>query len=128
MKILSYRILLKKEAEGGYTVIVPVLPGCVTYGDTIEEAIKMAKEAIQLYIESLQEHGEEIPYEEFDDIEEKEQKLYFTQKDLATMTGQSIRNIQRIIKENNINPINPGRKPLYYDLKEFNNYYFIQKN
>jgi predicted RNase H-like HicB family nuclease len=64
MKILSYRILLKKEAEGGYTVIVPVLPGCVTYGDTIEEAIKMAKEAIQLYIESLQEHGEEIPTEE----------------------------------------------------------------
>ncbi|RLL85291.1 type II toxin-antitoxin system HicB family antitoxin [Petrotoga sp. Shatin.DS.tank11.9.2.9.3] len=64
MKILSYRILLKKEAEGGYTVIVPLLPGCVTYGDTIEEAIKMAKEAIQLYIESLQEHGEEIPTEE----------------------------------------------------------------
>ncbi|ABX32013.1 protein of unknown function UPF0150 [Petrotoga mobilis SJ95] len=64
MKILSYRILLKKEAEGGYTVIVPLLPGCVTYGDTMEEAIKMAKEAIQLYIESLQEHGEEIPSEE----------------------------------------------------------------
>ena len=64
MKILSYRILLKKEAEGGNTVIVPFLPGCVTYGDTIEEAIKMAKEAIQLYIESLQEHGEEIPTEE----------------------------------------------------------------
>ncbi|PNR90889.1 antitoxin HicB [Petrotoga sp. HWH.PT.55.6.1] len=64
MKILSYRILLKKEAEGGYTVIVPLLPGYVTYGDTIEEAIKMAKEAIQLYIESLQEHGEEIPTEE----------------------------------------------------------------
>ncbi|PNS00103.1 antitoxin HicB [Petrotoga mexicana DSM 14811] len=64
MKILSYRILLKKEAEGGYTVIVPVLPGCVTHGDTIEEAIKMAKEAIQLYIESLQEHGEEIPSED----------------------------------------------------------------
>jgi len=64
MKILSYRILLKKEAEGGYTVIVPFLPGCVTYGDTMEEAIKMAKEAIQLYIESLQEHGEEIPSEE----------------------------------------------------------------
>ncbi|RPD35566.1 antitoxin HicB [Petrotoga sp. HWH.PT.55.6.1] len=64
MKILNYRILLKKEAEGGYTVIVPVLPGCVTHGDTIEEAIKMAKEAIQLYIESLQEHGEEIPSED----------------------------------------------------------------
>jgi len=64
MKILSYRILLRKEPEGGYTVIVPSLPGCVTYGDTIEEAIEMAKEAIELYIESLKDHGEEIPTEE----------------------------------------------------------------
>ncbi|RKY68351.1 MAG: type II toxin-antitoxin system HicB family antitoxin, partial [Candidatus Latescibacterota bacterium] len=55
------RILLRKEPEGGYTVIIPSLPGCITYGDTIEEAIKMAKEAIELYIESLKEHGEEIP-------------------------------------------------------------------
>jgi len=61
---LNYRILLRKEPEGGYTVIVPSLPGCITYGDTIEEAIKMAKEAIELYIESLKEHGEEIPTEE----------------------------------------------------------------
>jgi len=64
MKVLSYRILLRQEPEGGYTVIVPSLPGCVTYGDTVEEAIEMAKEAIELYIESLKEHGEEIPTEE----------------------------------------------------------------
>lgn len=64
MEALSYRILLRKEPEGGYTVIVPSLPGCVTYGDTVEEAIEMAKEAIELYIESLKEHSEEIPTEE----------------------------------------------------------------
>lgn len=64
MKLLNYRILLRKEPEGGYTVIVPTLPGCVTYGDTIDEAIQMAKEAIELYIESLKIHGEEIPTEE----------------------------------------------------------------
>ena len=64
MKILSYRILLRKEPEGGYTVIVPSLPGCVTYGETIEESIEMAKGAIELYIENLTEHGEEIPSEE----------------------------------------------------------------
>ncbi len=64
MKVLNYRILLKKEPEGGYTVMVPLLPGCVTYGETIEEAIDMAKEAIELYIESLKEHGEIIPTEE----------------------------------------------------------------
>jgi predicted RNase H-like HicB family nuclease len=64
MNVLKYRILLRKEPEGGYTVMAPSLPGCVTYGGTIEEAIKMAKEAIELYIESLKEHGEEIPTEE----------------------------------------------------------------
>ena len=64
MKILTYRILLRKEPDGGYTVIVPSLSGCITYGTTIEEAIEMAKEAIELYIESLKEHGEEIPTEE----------------------------------------------------------------
>ena len=63
MEQLIYRILLRKEPEGGYTVIVPSLPGCVTYGDTIEEAIEMAKEAIELYIESLKAHGEVIPTE-----------------------------------------------------------------
>jgi len=64
VKALSYRIMLRKEPEGGYTVTVPSLPGCVTYGDTLEEAIEMAKEAIELYIESLKEHGEEIPTDE----------------------------------------------------------------
>jgi len=64
MKQLNYRILLRKEPGGGYTVIVPSLPGCVTYGDTLEEALQMAKEAILLYLESLQTHGEEIPSED----------------------------------------------------------------
>jgi len=64
MKVLNYRILLRKEPEGGYTVIVPSLTGCVTYGETIEESIAMAKEAIELYLESLVRHGEEIPTEE----------------------------------------------------------------
>ncbi|MGC9315584.1 MAG: type II toxin-antitoxin system HicB family antitoxin [bacterium] len=59
----NYRILLRKEPEGGFTVIVPILPGCVTYGDTIEEAISMAEEAIEIYIESLIENGEEVPSE-----------------------------------------------------------------
>jgi antitoxin HicB len=58
---LSYRILLRQELEGGYTVIVPTLPGCITYGVDIREAIGMAREAIELYIESLIAHGEEIP-------------------------------------------------------------------
>jgi antitoxin HicB len=63
MKQLTYRVLLNKEPEGGYTVSVPTLPGCITYGETIEESIEMAKEAIGLYIESLKAHGEPIPDE-----------------------------------------------------------------
>ena len=50
MRVLNYRVLLHEEAEGGYTVLVPSLPGCVTYGDTIDEAAAMAKEAIELYL------------------------------------------------------------------------------
>ena len=61
MRTLSYRILLRKELDGGYTVMVPSLTGCVTYGNTIDEAIEMANEAIELYLENLKEHGEEIP-------------------------------------------------------------------
>jgi len=64
MRLLRYKILLRKEPEGGYTVTVPSLPGCITYGSTIEEAINMAKEAIELYIESLKAHGEKIPVED----------------------------------------------------------------
>jgi predicted RNase H-like HicB family nuclease len=60
MKQLTYRVLLNKEPEGGYTVNVPSLPGCVTYGDNVEHAIEMAKEAIELYIESLVAHGEAV--------------------------------------------------------------------
>ncbi|WP_295668292.1 type II toxin-antitoxin system HicB family antitoxin [uncultured Mucilaginibacter sp.] len=54
---LSYKILLKPEPEGGFTVNVPALPGCITYGADLEEAKLNAREAIELYIESLTEHG-----------------------------------------------------------------------
>jgi predicted RNase H-like HicB family nuclease len=64
MKILQYRVLLREEPEGGYTVIVPSLPGCVTYGETLDEAKRMAKEAIELYIQTLKELGEEIQTDE----------------------------------------------------------------
>ncbi|MDP2889926.1 MAG: type II toxin-antitoxin system HicB family antitoxin [Bacteroidota bacterium] len=58
---LTYKILLHKEPEGSYTVSVPALSGCVTYGETVEESIQMAKEAIELYIEELKDRGEDIP-------------------------------------------------------------------
>ncbi len=64
MKTLSYRITLRKEPEGGYTVLVPALPGCVTCGKTVEEAIEMARDAITGYVESLIEDSEAVPTDE----------------------------------------------------------------
>ncbi len=58
---LTYKILLHKEPEGQYTAMVPALPGCITYGENVDHAIAMAKEAIELYIEELQETGQDIP-------------------------------------------------------------------
>lgn len=56
-------ILDPDEESQGYTVTVPALPGCITQGRTREEAIERAKEAIALYIESLQADGLPIPQE-----------------------------------------------------------------
>lgn len=55
------KLLLRKEPEGGYTVFVPSLPGCITYGENVDEAITMAKEAIELYIEEIKDRGEAVP-------------------------------------------------------------------
>ena len=57
----TYKILLYKEPEGQYTVSIPTLPGCITFGENIDHAIEMAKEAIELYIEELEARGEEVP-------------------------------------------------------------------
>ncbi len=61
MKVLSYRLLLRPEPEGGSTVIVPALPGCITFGRTIAEAKRMSADAIAAYVESLKDHGERVP-------------------------------------------------------------------
>lgn len=57
----KFKIVLEKEEAGGYTVFVPALPGCHTQGDTIEEALGNAREAIECYIESLKKDGLPIP-------------------------------------------------------------------
>jgi len=61
MKTLTYRIMLNEEPEGGYTVTVPALPGCITYGENLQHALEMAREAIEGYIEVLKEQGETVP-------------------------------------------------------------------
>jgi len=56
-------LLIPDTEEGGYTVRVPALPGCITEGDTLEEAIANAREAIAGWIESAEKHGEPVPEE-----------------------------------------------------------------
>ena len=63
MKVLNYTVYLQKAEEGGYIVSAPALVGCVTQGETKEEALEMIKDAIEGYISSLKKHGETIPSE-----------------------------------------------------------------
>ena len=64
MKKFNFTLLFKSEPEGGFTVIVPSLPGCVTYGKTLQEAKKMALDAISVYLKSLKKHNESLPSED----------------------------------------------------------------
>ncbi len=59
----TYTIVLEPMEEGGFLVHVPALPEVVTCGDTEEEALAMARDAIQLVLESRHEMGDEVPVE-----------------------------------------------------------------
>lgn len=62
----AYTILLTPEPDGSaYNVTVPALPGCLTWGTTVEEAVARAHDAIALWLQSLAAHGEPIPTEAF---------------------------------------------------------------
>jgi antitoxin HicB len=57
----GYTVIYEPLAEGGYQVIVPALPGIVTYGRTFEEAREMARDAIACHLRALVQDAEEIP-------------------------------------------------------------------
>lgn len=69
--MLTYTVELKPQTEGGYTITVPVLPGCISEGDTIEEALENIKDAVEGYIKVLAKHQRKIPLEfsEFRQVE-----------------------------------------------------------
>jgi predicted RNase H-like HicB family nuclease len=54
---MNYKVILEPQKEGGYTVYVPLLPGCVSQGETKQEALANIKEAIEAYLESLRARG-----------------------------------------------------------------------
>lgn len=62
-KILTYTVVFEKAKEGGYVAYVPLLPGCMTQGETFEETKENVKDAIKGYIEVLKSDREAIPIE-----------------------------------------------------------------
>ena len=61
---MKYNVVFEREADGGFSVSVPALPGCVSQGDTKEEATVNIKEAMELYIEDCIAEGDPIPQED----------------------------------------------------------------
>ena len=60
-KNIRYNVIFTPEPEGGYTVTIPALPGCVTYGNTLAVARQMAKDAVALYLDSAKDINQSIP-------------------------------------------------------------------
>lgn len=63
IRILQYDVVFEEAKEGGYTVYAPALPGCISEGDTFEQAKANIQEAISAYLESLEKDGESIEQE-----------------------------------------------------------------
>jgi predicted RNase H-like HicB family nuclease len=57
----TYTVVLTREPDGSYTVEVPALPGCLTFGESVDEALAMAEDALSLFVESLQANGRPVP-------------------------------------------------------------------
>lgn len=68
MKVLNYTVKVHAAEEGGFWAEVPALPGCVTQGETLDEIMAMAKDAIAGYLECMVKHGEQIPVEDNTDM------------------------------------------------------------
>lgn len=64
--------------EGGYTVTFPDLPGCITEGDTLEEALQMAKESLELFLYNIEDDKEEFPSPSKPEVIETEKGSFIT--------------------------------------------------
>ena len=58
---MDYVVVIEKVEDGSYSAYVPDLPGCVSCGDTLDEARELIAEAVKLHLESLRDHGEPVP-------------------------------------------------------------------
>ncbi|MBV8858054.1 MAG: type II toxin-antitoxin system HicB family antitoxin [Acidobacteria bacterium] len=58
---MKYRVLIEQDEDGVFVAEVPSLPGCISQGETRAEALENIREAIGVYLESLEAHGEPVP-------------------------------------------------------------------
>ncbi|HJQ31087.1 MAG TPA: type II toxin-antitoxin system HicB family antitoxin [Pyrinomonadaceae bacterium] len=58
---MKYRVLIEQDEDGVFVAEVPSLPGCISQGETREQAVENIREAIALYLESLAAHDEPVP-------------------------------------------------------------------
>ena len=70
--MIRYTVILKQESDGGFVATVPMLPGCISQGDTRSEALANIREAIAVYLEDCVAANEEIPIEAGREIVEVE--------------------------------------------------------
>jgi predicted RNase H-like HicB family nuclease len=61
MRYYDFKVLLEPDESGGYVVSCPMLPGCYSQGESVEEAMANIKEAIELTLEDMRERGEAVP-------------------------------------------------------------------
>ena len=58
---MKYRVLIEQDEDGVFVAEVPSLPGCISQGATRQEAVNAIREAMGLYLESLEAHGDPVP-------------------------------------------------------------------
>ena len=58
---MNYVVVIEQAADGSFSAFVPDLPGCVSCGDSVDEVTRSIREAIELHIDSLRQHGEPVP-------------------------------------------------------------------
>ena len=65
---MKLKVILEPSAEGGYTIVVPSLPGCITEGETKEEALANVQESVELYLEPVEDDSDFAPNEETKEV------------------------------------------------------------
>ena len=64
LRVMKYTVILERETDGGFVASVPVLPGCISQGDSRDEAMANIREAIDLYMEDCLLAGDPVPQED----------------------------------------------------------------